>query len=127
VVNKAFETGDASGVDSVVASDFIDHTDHGDVKGRDSLKAMINMVHTNFKDMKMELVREMANDDYVYSQMRFTGTGDGKMMPPGPYDMHVIEVVKFRDGKAVEHWEYMDMQDMRNMMPHPDTMKMKKK
>ena len=134
VVNKAFETGDASGIDSVVAEDFLDHTgDHGDVRGRDSLKKMINMVHTTFKDMKMELTREMANDDYVYSQMRFTGTGDGKMMPPGPYDMHVIEVVRFKDGKIVEHWEYMDMQDMMKMQQDmmktkpADSTKMKKK
>src|SRR6266566_3786901 len=90
-VSKAFETGDASMIDSVVASDFIDHTDHGDV-GRDSLKAMIVTMHKEFPDMKMETIKELADSDHVFTLMRFTGTSNGTMgMPKGPYDMHTIE------------------------------------
>ena len=48
-VMNAFQTGDASGLDSVIADDFVDHTDRGDKKGRDSLKAMVKFVHTNFR------------------------------------------------------------------------------
>ncbi len=118
VVGKAFETGDVSGIDNVVADDFIDHTDRGDMKGRDSLKAMVKMVHENFKDMKTEKVREVADGDFVYSWMRYSGTSDGSMgMPKGPYDMKSIEVAKFKDGKAIEHWAFMEMQDMMKMMP----------
>ncbi len=124
-VGKAFETGDASAIDSVVADDFIDHTDRGDMKGKDSLKAMINMVHTNFKDMKMEKVRDVADGDYVYSWMKYSGTSDGTMgMPKGPYSMSAIELTKFKDGKAVEHWSFMDSQDMAKMMPQPEMNKM---
>ncbi|MBD0331099.1 MAG: ester cyclase [Chitinophagaceae bacterium] len=123
VVAKAFETGDVSGIDSVVAEDFVDHTDQGDKKGRDSLKAMVNFVHSNFKDMKMEKVHELADGDYVYTRMRYTGTSDGTMgMPKGPYDMHAIEVTKFRNGKAVEHWAFMDMQSMAKMMTQQPNM-----
>src|SRR5439155_17241179 len=46
-IGAAFRTGDASKIDSVVASDFVDHTESGD-KNRDSLKALIKMVHDNF-------------------------------------------------------------------------------
>src|SRR5215213_1511276 len=60
-VAKAFETGDVSGIDSVVATDFVDHTDRGDKVGRDSLKAMITMMHANFKDMKMKTKKEFAD------------------------------------------------------------------
>jgi predicted SnoaL-like aldol condensation-catalyzing enzyme len=116
VINRAFETGDVNGIDSVVASDFVDHTDHGEVKGRDSLKAMVTMVRQTNKDMKMDIVNEVADNDYVYSWMRFRGTSDGSMMPAGPYDMRAIEVAKFRDGKIVEHWEFMEMGDMMKMM-----------
>jgi hypothetical protein len=35
----------------------------------------------------------------------------------GPYDMNGIEVVRFKDGKAVEHWAFMDARDMMKMMP----------
>ena len=116
IVNKAFETGDASMIDSAVASDFVDHSERGDV-GRDSLKAMITSMKKEFPDMKMETIKELADNDYVFTMMRFTGTSNGAMgMPKGPYDMHAIQVVKFKDGKAVEHWEYMQPGEMMKMM-----------
>lgn len=131
MIMKAFESGDVSKIDSAVSGDYVDHTDQGDKKGRDSLKAMVNMIHTHFKDNKMEKVHEVADDDYVYSWMKYSGTSEGGMgMPKGPYNMSMIEVSKFKDGKAVEHWAFMDMKDMMKMMPPPppprqDTSKMK--
>lgn len=114
VIDKAFQSGDVSGVDSVVAANFVDHTDKGDMN-RDSLKAMIKWSATD-KTMKMETVKELADDDYAMAVMHMTGTGDGVMMPKGPYDMHSVEVVRFADGKAVEHWGYMGMTDVAKMM-----------
>lgn len=114
-ISKAFETGDIGAIDSVVASDFVDHTDRGDM-GRDSLKAMIKLVHATNKDMNMKIIKEVADDEYVFTWMRFTGTSDGTMMPAGPYDMGAIEVTKLRDGKIVEHWEFMEMREMMKMM-----------
>lgn len=119
IVNKAFETGNAGEIDNAIASDFVDHTDQGD-KNRDSLKTMIGMMHKEFPDMKMEMIKEMADDDYVFSLMHYTGTSNGKMgMPKGPYDMKTMEVVRFKDGKAVEHWAYMQPADVMKMMPMP--------
>jgi len=136
VVVKAFETGDVSGLDNVISADFVDHTDMGDKKGVDSLKSMVNFVHTNFKDMKVETVKELADDNYVMSWLKYTGTSDGKMMmPAGPYDLDAIETTKFQDGKAVEHWTFMEAQDnvkmnqqmqaMMTNMPKRDTTKKK--
>jgi len=120
VVMKAFQTGDVSGIDSVVADDFMDHTDRGDMKGRDSLKSMVKWMHTNMKDMKMEKKLEVAEGDYVWTRMNYTGTSDGSMgMPQGPYDMDAIELSKYKDGKAVEHWAFMEMQDAMKMMMPP--------
>ena len=117
VIMKAFETGDVNSLDSVVSEDFLDHTDRGDIRGRDSLKAMIKVMHTSFKDMKMEKVHELADDEYVHSWMRYTGTSDGTMgMPKGPYDMTAMEVSKYKDGRAIEHWGFMEMQAMTKMM-----------
>ena len=119
VVSKAFQTGDTSGIDAVVASDFVDHTERGDM-GRDSLKAMITMMHVVNKDMKMEIIKELADDDYVFSWVRYTGTSDGSMgMPKGPYDMTAIEVIKFKDGLCAEHWGFMEPREMMKMMGTP--------
>ncbi len=116
-ISTAFDSGNTSPIDSVVADNFVDHSDHGDIKGKDSLKAMITMMHEKFKDMKTERINTAANGDYVYAWMRYTGTGDGTMgMPSGPYNMQGIELVKFSDGKATEHWAFMEMQEMMKMM-----------
>lgn len=124
VISDAFGSGDPSKIDSVVAEDFVDHTDRGDMN-RDSLKSMIRMVRSANEDMKMEVIKELADDDYVFTWMRFTGTSNGTMMPAGPYDMKAAQVVRFRDGKAVEHWEFMEVRDMMKMMPMMDTTKTK--
>jgi len=115
-VNNAFETGNTSALDSVIADDFVDHTYGGDKKGRDSLKAMIAMEREDSKDMKAEIKKELADDEYAMSWMRFTGTSKGGMGKAGPYDMQSIEVVRFKDGKAVEHWAFANMQEMMKMM-----------
>jgi predicted SnoaL-like aldol condensation-catalyzing enzyme len=122
VISKAFETGDASGLDSVIADGFVDHTDRGDKTGRDSVKAMVKQIHDHFKDMKMEMKKEMADDDYVFSWMQFGGNSDGTMMPAGPFDMQAIEVTKYSNGKAVEHWEFGNMQDVAKMMQQMNNM-----
>jgi len=116
IVTKAFETGDPSMIDSAVASDFVDHTD-GRQTNRDSLKAMISMIKKQMPDMKTQVIKEVADNDYVFTEMRFSGTSTGDMgMPKGtPYDFHAVQVVRFKDGKAVEHWEYTQWQEMQKM------------
>ncbi|HEX6846930.1 MAG TPA: ester cyclase [Chitinophagaceae bacterium] len=116
VVDKAFQTGEISMIDSVVASDFVDHTPKGD-HNRDSLKAMITTMKTA-GTMKSEIKKVLADDEYVMAWMRWTGSTDGSLpdMPAGPYDMSGVEVVRFKDGKAVEHWAFMDASEVMKMM-----------
>jgi predicted SnoaL-like aldol condensation-catalyzing enzyme len=115
VIANAFATGDISKIDNVVASDFVDHSERGDM-GRDSLKAMITTMHQMDPNGKMETIREIADDNYVYSLMHFSGNSNGSMGPKGPYDMTAMEVVRYKDGKAVEHWTYMEPREMMKMM-----------
>ncbi len=115
VVNQAFETGDVSHIDDVIAADFVDHTDQGD-KNRDSLKAYIQKFHQSGTTMKMEILKEVADSDYSFAMMHYTGEGDGSMMPKGPFDLHEVEVARFKDGKAVEHWAFVNMGEMMKMM-----------
>jgi predicted SnoaL-like aldol condensation-catalyzing enzyme len=120
IITDAFKSGDASNIDSAVASDFVDHTDHGDVKGVDSLKATISSIHQNFADMKSDVIKEVGDNEYVFTLMHFSGNSNGTMgMPKGPYDMHTVEVTRYNDGKAVEHWGYMQPAEMMKMMPMP--------
>ena len=123
-VNKAFESGDVSSIDSVVDASFVDHTPDGD-KTRDSLKIYIHQMKSADPTAKMETIQEFANDDYVAGWYRWTGTGNGTLgMPTGPYDMQAVEMVKFNtDGKAIEHWSFMESREMMKMMQNMGSMK----
>src|SRR5664279_60206 len=73
LVNSAFMSGDISQIDSVVASDFVDHSGKNG-GNRDTLKAMITMMKKSEKDMKSETKKEFADDDYVLGWMHWTGS-----------------------------------------------------
>jgi predicted SnoaL-like aldol condensation-catalyzing enzyme len=116
IVMDAFGTGDISKIDSAVAGDFVMHAEPAN-QNRDSLKAQIIKGHQSDPTMKMETVKELADDDYVFSWVKMSGNSDGSMgMPKGPYTMNTVEVSKFKDGKASDHWSFCDMHEMMQMM-----------
>lgn len=116
-VSMAFANGDPTAVDSVIADGYIDHKTNGDVKSRDSVKANITRAHAKFNDIRMETIKELADNDYGFFWMHFTANIKGAMgMPATPYDLTTVQVVRFKDGKAVEHWEYMEMKQLMKMM-----------
>jgi len=119
-INDAIESGDVGKLDQYIAADGVDHSEHGDVKGVDSIKAELAQMHDTYKDMKLEELQDAANGDYVFSLTRFTGTSSVASMgaPAGThFDMNAVEVAKFgSDGKVTEHWEYIRMADAAKMM-----------
>ena len=119
IINNAIETGDVSKLDQAIAADAVDHAGMtGDIKGLDSIKASLVKIHT-WADMKTEVIKELADDEYVFQWVRFKGTAkttDMGLPVGGTFDLTAIEVSKFKDGKAVEHWEFMQPSDMMKMM-----------
>ncbi len=119
-INDAIMSGDVGKFDQYIAADGVDHSDHGDVKGLDSIKAGLKRFHDEYKDMKLEALQDAANGDYVFSLTRFTGTNVVPSMgaPAGTkFDMTAVEVAKFNsDGKVTDHWEYVSMADAMKMM-----------
>lgn len=130
-VNKMFEAGDWSKAGDYIAADGIDHAGmNGDIKGLDSIKANFDKMGAMMGNFKNEVVKEMADDDYVFQWMKETMTMkvDAMGMKAGStHTMNAIEVSKFnKDGKASDHWSFIDWNDMMKMMPppppEPDTM-----
>ncbi len=104
----------------------MDHSGpQGEVKGLDSIKAMFQYFTSTMKDTKIEVVKELADDDYVMSWIKqsWTATTDDPMMGLKAGDagkMESIEVTKYNsDGKVTDHWGFMSMAEMMKMMPQP--------
>ena len=117
LIYNALETGEVSRLDSIIDKDIVDHTPFGDVKGIDSLKKFFVEFHNHTKDVKVESIATGTDGDYVLDYNRMTGTLTSAFMglPAGPLNMTAVDVVKLKDGKAVEHWGFMDVQDVMKM------------
>jgi len=120
-ITKAIESGDFSKMGDYIAADAVDHGgEHGDVKGLDSIVASLKRYHEMMPDMKSTTIKTLADDEYVFTWSTVSGTMNGQKS-----EMKSVDVAKFKDGKAVEHWLYMDPAEMAKMMmqpPPPQTM-----
>jgi len=133
-VYKAIETGDVSPIDTLIASDAIDHDGPNgtEVKGRDSILKMLSEMHNHVKDLKIDVITSATNGDYIFALVHVTGTtADSSMGMPGKsIDEKGVDVVKLKDNKLVEHWGFSDdvqvakeMMEMHDKMSAMDKMK----
>ena len=136
-VYKAIETGNMASVDTLFATDVLDHDGpHGsDVKGKDSVLHMLTDLHNHIKNFKLDVVTSATNGDYMFSLVHVTGTlADSVMGKPGEaVDQKGVDVIKLKDNKMVEHWGFTDdavvakqMMDMQGKMNAGESSKMKK-
>ncbi|WP_268846703.1 ester cyclase [Flavobacterium aestivum] len=127
---KAIETGDAETINSLIADDVVDHMGPSgkEIKGGDSLKPMLIDMHNHMKDLKFDIITTSANADYVFTLSKITGTAiDASMgMPAGTVmNENVVDLVKIKDGKVIEHWSYTDPTVMMKQMNESSSMNKK--
>jgi predicted ester cyclase len=114
-IMKAYEAGDFSKMADYIAADAVDHGgETGDIKGLDNIISEMKRYREMVTDMKTTSSHNLADDEYVYSWASMSCKMDGK-----PVNMSSVDITKFKDGKAVEHWVYMDPKDVAAMMAPP--------
>jgi predicted SnoaL-like aldol condensation-catalyzing enzyme len=133
-VYKAIESGDSATIRSLIADDAVDHQGPAgqELKGGDNIVRMLSDMHNHVKGLSFDVVTDAASGDYVFSMVNVKGTAtDNTMgMPAGSsMDSKQVDVIKVKDGKMVEHWGFLDWQDVMKMGQQPmmdSTGKMKK-
>lgn len=114
-ITKAYEAGEFDKMGDYMAADAIDHSgEQGDIVGLENIVAEMKKWKAMMPDMKGTTKRTLADDEYVFTWSESTGTMNGQQVK-----MSGVDIAKFKDGKAVEHWMYMDPKDMMKMMPPP--------
>lgn len=113
VVNK----GDLKLIDELVAAEFVDHEEFPGAKpGREGLKEFFSMFRTAFPDLHFQINDIVAKGDKVWAYITIHGTQKGQFMdiPAGGKMMEVkgFDIVRFANGKAVEHWGLTDSMTM---------------
>jgi predicted ester cyclase len=129
-IMKGIETGDSSKLTSI-APDAVDHAGSmGEVHSGDSIKASLREMHNHVRDLKIDIMGDAANGDYTYTWSKMSGTALDSLMgfPAGqPFSVRSVDIIKFQNGKAVEHWAFVDQQDLMAMratqMPNATTVK----
>jgi len=110
-----FQTAGKEAVaDELLAPDFVDHTPFpGFGPTRDDVKRLFAMLRSGFPDLQGEIVDQFTDGDRVATRKMFRGThrGEffGKPAAGKPVAIQVMDIVRIKDGKIVEHWNVVDV------------------
>jgi len=132
-----FGTGDAAGIEECVAAEFVEHAPPPPgitSTGLQSLKDIIAWSHTAYPDMKMTVLSSAMEGDMLFVHFNQKGTNSGAMGPDMPatgkaIDVSGVDIIRFANGKAVEHWGYWDettMMQQLGLAPAPGAAPQKK-
>ena len=65
-------------------------------------------MRTGFPDIKVEILEQVAERDLVTTRKKITATHTGEIfgIPPShkKVEINVIDIIKLKDGKYMEHW-----------------------
>jgi steroid delta-isomerase-like uncharacterized protein len=105
-------------IEKYVAPDFVEHepVPGMEASGPDIPREMFKMMHAAFPDFHMDVHEMLQDGDKVVVRCTMAGTHEGEFMgipaTGNKFAINVIDILQFRDDKAVEHWGVMDMAAM---------------
>ncbi len=117
--NKEFlEKGDLNSFHELVAANVINHAaPAGTPSGPDSMiHFIINILRAGFPDLKVEILEQVAERDFVTSRKKIHATHIGNIMDIAPSNkkvvIDVIDIIRLKDGKYAEHWGMSNFTDV---------------
>lgn len=117
--NKEFiEAGNTAVFNELVSPDVINHTAPSGVPN--TAQGIFDMImaglRTAFPDLTVTVHQQVAEGDMVVTRKSFHGTHskDFLGLPPSgkKVSMLVIDMVRLRDGKYIEHWGVRDIREL---------------
>jgi predicted ester cyclase len=127
VYEEGLNRGDLGVADELIDPEFLDREAHpGGNRGPESFRQLITMLRTAFPDLHFAIEDLIAEGDTVAGRLTMNGTHTGPLMGMPPTGRAVrqahMHFVRFRDGKAIEHWgvrDDMGMMRQMGLMPEP--------
>jgi len=107
--DEVMSQGKMDVIDELVSEDLVEHAaPEGVPPNRDGVKMFVQTFRDAFPDMKATTVAVVVEGDEAWMQSTITGTHKGEFMGMAPtnkkFEITAFDRVKFKDGKAVEHW-----------------------
>lgn len=127
----AFDKGDVNAFDALIAKDVKSHSEMPPgmkSTGLEAVKEMCQMNKTAFPDMKSQVHTVAAAGDTVMVFYTSEGTNTGSLFGHPATNKKIkvdgVDIIRFQNGKAVEHWGVFDsmkmMQQLGMMGPSPE-------
>ena len=108
-------------IDELLVDGFVEHERQPDQpEGKAGVKEYFNSLHSAFPDIKFTVNDMVAADDKVWSYITITGTHKGTFMgveaTGNKIKTETVDIVRFENGKAAEHWGVTDTGKMMQQM-----------
>ncbi|WP_327290505.1 ester cyclase [Streptomyces sp. NBC_01198] len=129
ILDEAFSQGNTDVLDELMTEDFVNHNaPPGMDTSREGVKSVIRVEREGFPDLKVDLIRDFEDGEYVIQHVRLTGTHKGTVFGAEPTGRTIswneIHIARIRDGRVSDHWACNDlhvlMMQLGKMTP-PDT------
>lgn len=112
LLEEAFSEGNYEVIDEIVAPELVEHQNGAQGTGPEATRRVASGLRESFPDLQLEIEDIAGADETVWVRARGHGTDTGGVAGRPPSGAHVevdvIDVVRFRDGKMVEHWGVAD-------------------
>lgn len=116
ICEEIINGGDIDKADDVIAEDMINHDSANPGHGRAGFKQFFRMIRAAFPDVQNTIEDIIAEGDTVVARVTIRATNDGEFMGMAPtgrkIEVTVIDILRFEDGKVVEHWAQVDQLSM---------------
>jgi predicted ester cyclase len=117
--NKEYiEQGNSKSFEELVAKDVVNHSaPPGTSKGADGMIHFLqNVLRTGFPDLTVEILDQVAEGDLVTTRKAIHATHSGDFMGMQATGkkviINVIDIIRLRQGKYVEHWGMSNIPDV---------------
>jgi len=117
--NKEFiEGADINVFNEIIAPGFINHSaPQGVPKGPEGVLYFFNnFLRPSFPDLKVEIVKQVAENDLVTTHKIFHVTHKGEFMGVAAtgrsITIEVIDIIRLKDKRFIEHWNVLDWQQV---------------
>lgn len=106
---EIIEQGNLDTFNQIMDNDFINRTAPATANGADGMwNTFSNILRPAFPDLTVEIHDQIAEDDKVVTRKSITGTHKGQLFDISPTGqkirIDVIDIVRVKDGKYIEHW-----------------------
>lgn len=112
---ELFSSGDLDQLDDVVAQGAAVHDAQDpfqDERGAEHMKHLIQMYRNSFSNMRIDVQRQVAEDDYVCTLLEAQGDNTGEIMGQPATGKHcrvqITNTDRIVDGKIAESWVTWD-------------------